>query len=157
MQTPESNRRVARWLLACCALVFAMVVLGGITRLTGSGLSMVDWRPVTGILPPLSADEWQATFEAYQQSPEFQKKNSHMSVADFKGIFWLEYLHRLLGRTIGIVFLLPFLYFVWRGYIDKREWPKYSLIPRRDEKPSAGSNSSSIRAVPTSQSIRSFG
>ena len=128
MQTPETNRRVARWLLACCALVFAMVVLGGITRLTGSGLSMVDWRPVTGILPPLSADEWQATFEAYQQSPEFQKKNSHMSVADFKGIFWLEYLHRLLGRTIGIVFLLPFLYFVWRGYIDKREWPKYSLM-----------------------------
>ncbi len=128
MQTAETNRTVAKWLLLCCALVFAMVVLGGVTRLTGSGLSMVDWHPVTGVLPPLSADEWQATFEAYQQSPEFQEKNSHMDVGDFKGIFWLEYLHRLLGRTIGIVFLLPFLYFVRRGYIALNEWPKYTLM-----------------------------
>ncbi len=128
MQTPETNRTVAKWLLICCTLVFAMVILGGVTRLTGSGLSMVDWRPVTGFLPPMSADVWQATFEAYQQSPEFQEKNSYMTVADFKGIFWLEYLHRLLGRTIGLVFLLPFLYFVWRGYVQKNEWPKYALM-----------------------------
>jgi cytochrome c oxidase assembly protein subunit 15 len=128
MLTSNTDRTVAKWLLLCCVLVFAMVVLGGVTRLTGSGLSMVDWRPVTGFLPPITADEWQSTFDAYQQSPEFQEKNSHMDVGDFKGIFWLEYLHRLLGRTIGIVFLMPFLYFVWRGYIEKRQWPKYALM-----------------------------
>jgi cytochrome c oxidase assembly protein subunit 15 len=124
----ENDRKVARWLLLCCALVFAMVVLGGVTRLTGSGLSIVDWEPVTGVLPPLTDAEWQATFERYQQSPEFQKVNSTMNVDDFKGIFWLEYLHRLLGRTIGIVFLVPFLVFAWRGYIRKSEGPKYALM-----------------------------
>ena len=126
--TADNNRKVATWLLVCCALVFAMVVLGGVTRLTGSGLSMVDWRPVVGALPPLSDAAWQATFEMYQQTPEFQKVNAHMELDDFKGIFWLEYLHRLLGRTIGIVFLIPFLVFAWRGYIQKPEWPKYALM-----------------------------
>ncbi len=126
--TIDNNRKVATWLLVCCALVFAMVVLGGVTRLTGSGLSMVDWRPVVGALPPLSDAAWQATFEMYQQTPEFQKVNAHMELDDFKGIFWLEYLHRLLGRTIGIVFLIPFLVFGWRGYIQKPEWPKYTLM-----------------------------
>ena len=102
------DNAVAKWLLLCCGLVFAMVVLGGFTRLTGSGLSMVDWRPLMGILPPLGDAEWQRVFELYQLSPEFQKVNAHMDVDAFKDIFWLEYLHRLLGRTIGIVFLLPF-------------------------------------------------
>lgn len=124
----NKDRTVAGWLLVCCALVFAMVVLGGVTRLTGSGLSMVDWRPITGILPPSSDTEWQRVFEMYQQTPEFQKKNAYMDVNDFKGIFWLEYLHRLLGRAIGIVFLLPFLYFLWRGHIGRREVPKYALM-----------------------------
>lgn len=130
MQTENSeiNRKVAAWLLICCGLVFAMVILGGVTRLTGSGLSMVDWRPITGILPPLSEAAWEENFQMYQLSPEFQKINSQMTVSDFKGIFWLEYLHRLLGRIIGIVFLLPFLYFVWRGYIRKRELPKYTIM-----------------------------
>ena len=123
-----SDRKVAVWLLICCALVFCMVILGGVTRLTGSGLSMVDWRPVTGILPPLTDDAWQKTFEMYQQSPEFQKVNAHMDVHDFKGIFWLEYLHRLLGRIIGIVFFVPFVYFVWRGYIRRDEWLKYATM-----------------------------
>jgi len=123
-----NNKQVATWLLVCCALVFAMVVLGGVTRLTGSGLSMADWRPVTGVLPPIGDAEWQQVFEIYKETPEFQKKNSHMDVNDFKGIFWLEYLHRLLGRTIGIVFLLPFLFFVWKGYIHKHEFPKYALM-----------------------------
>lgn len=121
-------RAVATWLLICCGLVFAMVVLGGFTRLTGSGLSMVDWRPLMGILPPMSDAEWQRVFELYQQSPEFQKVNSAFGVADFKDIFWLEYLHRLLGRTIGIVFLVPFLFFYARGYIQRHEWPKYLLM-----------------------------
>jgi len=126
--TADNDRTVANWLLICCALVFAMVVLGGVTRLTGSGLSMVDWRPVLGALPPLSDEAWQETFEMYQLTPEFQKVNVNMDVDGFKSIFWLEYLHRLLGRTIGIVFLIPFLVFAWRGYIQKREWPKYSLM-----------------------------
>jgi len=122
------NRQVAIWLLICCGLVFAMVILGGVTRLTGSGLSMVDWRPIMGWLPPLSDAEWQRTFEMYQLSPEFQKINAHMDVNDFKGIFWLEFLHRLLGRTIGIVFALPFIYFLIKGHIAVREWPKYTLM-----------------------------
>lgn len=105
-----------------------MVVLGGFTRLTGSGLSMVDWRPLMGWLPPFSDAEWQRVFEMYQQSPEFLKVNAHMDVNAFKGIFWLEYLHRLLGRTIGIVFLLPFIFFFVKGYIRAREWPKYLLM-----------------------------
>lgn len=122
------NRHVAFWLLTCCGLVFLMVVLGGVTRLTGSGLSMVDWRPVTGLLPPLSADEWQRAFEMYQDSPEYRKFNAHMDVEAFKGIFWLEYLHRLLGRIIGIVFFVPFLVFAFRGHMRSREWPKYLVM-----------------------------
>jgi len=124
----NKNKTVATWLLICCALVFAMVVLGGVTRLTGSGLSMVDWKPVTGILPPMGEEAWLEEFAQYQESPEFQKVNSGMDVHGFKKIFWLEYLHRLLGRTIGIIFLLPFLYFLARGYIKKNETPKYALM-----------------------------
>ena len=109
------NRRVAIWLLSVCALVFCMVVLGGFTRLTGSGLSMTDWRPVTGILPPMSASAWAEEFAKYQASPEFAKVNSHMDVEAFKGIFWLEYLHRVLGRLIGIAFAVPLVFFAVRG------------------------------------------
>lgn len=122
------DRHVAIWLLICCGLVLAMVVLGGVTRLTGSGLSMVDWRPLMGWLPPLSDAEWQRTFEMYQSSPEYLKINSFMDVNDFKGIFWLEFLHRLLGRTIGVIFAVPFVFFLLRGYIALREWPKYLLM-----------------------------
>ena len=127
-ESGSQNRAVAIWLLICCGLVFVMVVLGGFTRLTGSGLSMVDWRPLMGWLPPASDAEWQRVFELYQQSPEFLKVNSHMDVDAFKGIFWLEFLHRLLGRTIGIVFLLPFIFFFAKGYIKVAEWPKYLLM-----------------------------
>ncbi len=128
MEMHSRNRTVARWLLLCCGLVFVMVVLGGFTRLTGSGLSMVDWRPLMGILPPMSDAEWQRVFEMYQQSPEFQKVNSAFGLEEFKSIFWLEYLHRLLGRTIGLVFFVPFVYFLVRGYIQRHEWPKYLLM-----------------------------
>ncbi len=122
------NRKVATWLLICCALVFAMVVLGGVTRLTGSGLSMAEWRPIMGALPPLSDAEWQRVFDIYKQTPEFRHVNSHMDVDDFKGIFWLEYLHRLLGRLLGFVFLLPLVYFVARRYITWRQLPWYLLM-----------------------------
>ncbi|HNP35462.1 MAG TPA: COX15/CtaA family protein [Woeseiaceae bacterium] len=124
LPTPH-DKKVATWLLVCCGLVFAMIVLGGVTRLTGSGLSIVDWRPVTGVLPPLSDDKWQAEFAKYQQSPQYIEVNAHMDVHQFKEIYWLEYLHRLLGRLIGVVFLVPFMVFAMRGYIRKKEWPKY--------------------------------
>ena len=127
-ETRAQNRIVAIWLLICCGLVFAMVVLGGLTRLTGSGLSMADWRPLMGWLPPFSDTQWQRVFELYQQTPEFLKVNSHMDIDAFKSIFWLEFLHRLLGRTIGVVFLLPFVFFFVKGYIKAAEWPKYLLM-----------------------------
>ena len=122
------NRAIATWLLVCCGLVFAMVVLGGFTRLTGSGLSMAEWRPIMGTLPPLSEAEWQRVFEIYKQTPEFQQLNSHMDVHDFKGIFWLEYLHRLLGRLLGFAFVLPLVYFVARKYISWGQLPWYLLM-----------------------------
>ena len=105
-------RPVVIWLLICAALVFLMVVVGGLTRLTQSGLSMVDWRPVTGWLPPLDDAAWHSAFENYKRFPEYQKLNQGMSLGDFQSIFWFEYLHRLLGRSIGVAFLLPFLWFL---------------------------------------------
>ncbi|MGD2171961.1 MAG: COX15/CtaA family protein, partial [Gammaproteobacteria bacterium] len=110
----ENDRAVMRWLLLCLLLVFTMVLLGGATRLTESGLSMVTWHP-TGMMPPLDASQWQAEFERYQQYPEFQKINREMTLAGFKKIFWFEYSHRMLGRLIGIVFLLPFAWLWLRG------------------------------------------
>jgi len=106
-----SQRAIALWLLVCCALLYAMIVVGGVTRLTHSGLSIVEWQPIVGAVPPLSEAQWQETFAKYQRTPEYQKVNQGMSLAAFKGIFWWEYSHRLLGRVIGIAFLLPFLYF----------------------------------------------
>ncbi len=115
----RARLQVAAWLLACCALVFAMVVVGGVTRLTHSGLSIVEWQPIVGTLPPLNAAQWQEIFAKYQLTPEYRKVNHAMSLDEFKGIFWWEYFHRLLGRTIGLVFLLPLLWFWWRGRIDR--------------------------------------
>lgn len=122
------NKAIARWLFICCGLVFAMVVLGGVTRLTGSGLSMAEWRPIMGILPPMSAAEWQRVFEVYQQTPEFRHINFDMDVEGFKGIFWLEYLHRVLGRLLGFAFSIPLVYFVVRKYIAMRDLPWYVLM-----------------------------
>jgi heme a synthase len=126
--TKPGDRQVATWLLICCALVFGMVVLGGVTRLTGSGLSMAEWKPIMGWLPPLDDAAWQRAFELYRQTPEFLKLNPHMDVQAFKGIFWLEYLHRLLGRTLALVFALPLLYFAIRRRIAPRQLPKYLLM-----------------------------
>ena len=100
-------------------MVFIMVVIGGLTRLTGSGLSMVDWRPVTGWLPPLSLDQWQAVFELYKQSPQYEKVNFGMSLDEFKGIFWLEFFHRLWGRVIGLAFGIPLVFFLLKGWVRK--------------------------------------
>jgi cytochrome c oxidase assembly protein subunit 15 len=115
----DAAPRVAAWLFACCALVFAMVVVGGVTRLTGSGLSIVEWQPIMGALPPLSDAEWQQIFERYQQTPQYKLVNQAMTIAEFKGIFWWEYIHRLLGRLIGVAFIVPLLWFIARREIPR--------------------------------------
>ena len=119
-----NHKHIAIWLLACCATIFAMIILGGVTRLTGSGLSMVQWEPIMGVLPPLNQAQWEDAFLLYQQFPEYKLKNFAMSLGEFKSIFWFEYGHRLLGRSIGIIFLLPFLFFLVKGKIDKVLTPK---------------------------------
>ena len=123
-QTRIHNRRIAAWLFVCCFMVYAMVILGGVTRLTGSGLSMVEWDPIFGILPPLDQASWDETFALYQQSPEYQKINVGMDLEGFKQIYWFEYSHRVLGRTIGTVFLLPFLFFLVKGWVQRPLIPK---------------------------------
>jgi cytochrome c oxidase assembly protein subunit 15 len=113
------QKAVAGWLLACCALVFAMVVVGGVTRLTDSGLSIVEWQPLVGTVPPLSQNDWDELFEKYHQTPQYQKVNLGMSLDEFKAIFWWEYFHRLLGRLIGLAFFIPFLYFTAKKAIHR--------------------------------------
>jgi heme a synthase len=118
-----ADRAIAIWLLVCCAMIFGMVLIGGITRLTESGLSITEWKPVEGVLPPLSDAEWQSEFERYQQIPEYQEINRGMTLAEFKGIYWWEYIHRLWGRLIGVVFAVPLVVFLVRGQVRR------SLLP----------------------------
>jgi len=119
-----ARRQVALWLLLCSAMVFAILVVGGVTRLTHSGLSIVEWQPIVGVIPPLNQQEWEDTFEKYKQTPEYQQVNHRMALAEFKGIFYWEYWHRVLGRLVGVVFLLPFLYFWLRRKLDPALVPK---------------------------------
>ena len=123
-----ASRPVALWLLLVAMLVFAMVVVGGVTRLTRSGLSIVEWAPIMGTVPPLDEAQWNAAFDKYQRTPEYQKVNTGMSLAEFKNIFYVEWAHRLLGRLIGIAFLLPLIYFVARRRIERALMPKLALI-----------------------------
>jgi heme a synthase len=117
---PNSHARALRlWLLAVAAMIFLTLVVGGATRLTESGLSITEWKPVTGVLPPLSQQAWQDEFKAYQAIPQYQERNRGMSLDAFKTIYWWEWTHRLLARSTGFVFLLPFLYFLWRGFVPK--------------------------------------
>ena len=111
------QRAIRLWLWAVAALVIALVLVGGATRLTESGLAIVEWRPVTGIMPPLSDAGWQAEFEKYQAIPQYTQRNAGMSRAAFKVIYWWEWTHRQLGRAVGAAFLLPFLFFLWRGWV----------------------------------------
>jgi cytochrome c oxidase assembly protein subunit 15 len=126
-----STRAIRAWLLAVAALIAVMVLVGGATRLTESGLSIVEWKPVTGALPPLSQGEWERAFEAYKLIPQYHQLNAGMRLSDFKTIFWWEWSHRLLGRVIGAVYLLPFLYFLSRGGINgelrRRLWLIFGL------------------------------
>lgn len=108
---------IGRWLAICAATIFGMILLGGVTRLTESGLSMVDWRPIMGVVPPLSTADWAYLFDQYKLFPEYRLVNQGMSLEEFKQIFWFEYLHRMLGRLIGILFFIPLMVFLWLGKV----------------------------------------
>jgi len=116
--TARDRLQVAAWLFACAALAFLVVLVGGITRLTRSGLSIVEWQPLVGALPPLSPADWDALFAKYRETPEFRQVNFNMTLEGFKRIFWWEYIHRLLARLIGLVFFLPYVYFLVKRKLD---------------------------------------
>lgn len=124
----KDNKKVVYWLLTGCFLIFVMVLVGGITRLTHSGLSMSDFKLVTDMVPPMTDAQWQKEFEIYQQFPEYQKVNYHFSLEDFKDIYFWEWLHRLLGRVLGLVFLLPFFYFLFTKQFTKPTFYKSLLL-----------------------------
>ena len=129
---PTSPYRAVRWwLISVAALIALMVLVGGATRLTESGLSIVEWKPVTGSVPPLSEAQWTDAFEAYKKIPQYRELNAGMSLSEFKQIFWWEWSHRLLGRFIGVAYLLPFLFFLWRGGLSadlkRRLWLLFAL------------------------------
>lgn len=126
---PGYERQIAVWLLICCAILFALLVLGGVTRLTGSGLSITDWRPVTGAVPPMSEQAWQQEFDLYRASPEYRVVNRGMSLHEFKVIYGYEYAHRLLARLLGLAFALPLAWFWARGRIPPRlRWPMLGIL-----------------------------
>jgi cytochrome c oxidase assembly protein subunit 15 len=126
----KRNKPVVLWLLSGCILVFIMVVVGGITRLTNSGLSMTDWHLVTDTLPPLTEEKWSEAFEAYKQFPEYQKINIHndFTLDDYKFIYFWEWFHRFIGRIIGIVFIIPFIYFLIKKRLDKSTIQKCGVL-----------------------------
>jgi heme a synthase len=129
-QAPQI-RAVRWWLVSIAALIALMVLVGGATRLTEAGLSIVEWKPVIGALPPLDQEQWTQAFEAYKKIPQYREMNAGMNLAEFKTIFWWEFGHRLLGRVIGIAYLLPFLWFMWRGFLaadlKRRLWLIFGL------------------------------
>lgn len=124
----SADRSIALWLFSCAGLVFAMTIVGAITRLTGSGLSIVVWQPLIGALPPMSESAWTAMFDLYKQSPEFIHRNSWMDLSDFKAIFFWEWGHRLLGRLIGLAYALPLVWFTVRRQIPSGKAPVLWLI-----------------------------
>ena len=130
-QHASPNRAIRAWLIAVAALIALMVLVGGATRLTESGLSITEWKPVTGALPPLGEAAWEQAFASYKQIPQYTSLNAGMTLTEFKTIFWWEWSHRLLGRIIGMVYLLPFLFFLWRGgmsaELKRRLWLIFGL------------------------------
>jgi cytochrome c oxidase assembly protein subunit 15 len=131
MTRPEQavyDRQIAGWLMLCALVIFGMILLGGVTRLTNSGLSMVEWKPLMGVIPPLTEQAWLETFEKYKQYPEYQKVNMGMDLAGFKTIFMFEYLHRVLGRLIGVIYLLPMLFFLIKGRVRPGLAPKLWVL-----------------------------
>jgi len=124
----NSDRTIAYWLIIVAIMIYVMVLLGGVTRLTGSGLSIVEWDPIMGAIPPLNNTEWQDAFDKYKQYPEYKLLNRDMALSEFKEIFVFEYAHRLLGRSIGVVFLVPFLFFYFRRQIKPALTPKLIIM-----------------------------
>ncbi len=131
VQEASPHRAVRLWLLSVAALIALMVLVGGATRLTEAGLSIVEWKPISGVLPPLDAKQWTQAFAAYKTIPQYQALNATMTLDEFKTIYWWEWGHRLLGRVIGMVYLLPFLWFMWRGALGadlkRRLWLIFGL------------------------------
>lgn len=124
----HNERAIAWWLLICCAVLLVLVIVGGATRLTGSGLSMVEWQPLT-VIPPLNEEAWMREFDAYRASLEYKKVNHGMSLSEFKVIFWWEFGHRQLARALGLVYALPLIWFWWRGMVPGRlRWPLVGLL-----------------------------
>ena len=124
----RDNKKVIYWLFTGCVLIFIMVVVGGITRLTHSGLSIPDYKLISGTIPPINDQQWQEAFELYKQYPEYQKLNSNITLTEFKGIFFWEWLHRFIGRFIGLVFIIPFLYFIITRQLDKSTIKKTIIL-----------------------------
>ena len=124
----SENFQISLWLVSLMSIILLMIIVGGLTRLTESGLSMVDWRLFMGTIPPLSHGDWLKVFEDYKQYPEYQIKNMNMTLSEFKYIFWWEYGHRVLGRLIGIIFIIPFIYFALKKYFSNEELYSYSFL-----------------------------
>ena len=124
----RDNKKVIYWLFTGCALIFIMVVVGGITRLTHSGLSIPDYKLISGTIPPINDQQWQEAFELYKQYPEYQKLNININLIEFKGIFFWEWLHRVIGRAIGLVFIIPFLYFLITRQLNKSTIKKTIIL-----------------------------
>ena len=124
----ETDRAIFWWLILVAAFVCAMILVGGATRLTDSGLSIVEWRPVTGAIPPLTAAGWEAELEKYRQIPEYQEQNRGMSMAEFQFIYWWEWGHRQLGRVLGLVYFLPFVFFLATGRAPRRLRPRLWIL-----------------------------
>jgi len=128
MREKNPNKYVCIWLASCCFLIFLMIIIGGITRLTDSGLSIVEWHPLTGLLPPINSNAWNEVFSQYQKTPEFQLLNPSMSIQEFKPIFWMEYLHRMWGRMLAIIYLLPMIFFIATRRIQRKIYPHLLII-----------------------------
>ena len=122
------NKPVMVWLMLLTIMVFLIIVIGGLTRLTNSGLSMVDWQPLLGTIPPLNKNQWLKVFNDYQLSPEFIYVNKNMTLEEFKYIFWWEWFHRFFARLIGVVFLFPFIYFFFKKYLNIFFYKRFSII-----------------------------
>jgi cytochrome c oxidase assembly protein subunit 15 len=124
----KTRKAVGLWLLAIAAVIMGMVTIGGLTRITGSGLSITEWDPIMGAIPPLNDTQWADAFAKYQLIPQYLIENRGMTLEGFKGIFWWEWTHRFLGRLLGLLFIAPFLWFAWAGAIRKSEWPRFVVL-----------------------------
>ena len=122
------NPAIYIWLLTITAMVLLIIVIGGLTRLTDSGLSMTDWRPILGVIPPLSLESWLVVFEMYKQTPEYKIVNKNMTLNEFKYIFWWEWFHRIFARAIGVVFLIPLIYFSFKKQIQSSLYIRLGIV-----------------------------